>query len=264
MAKSDAEIILEIYQAVLQSDDKFKRLKSSTFWKLFGVKSRQKKVIDKIMSLAESQGLKLTVKSGANIGEEKDDDWIIASSTIGQPSEIPLTSSKVKKPNKEWFEVIKARQFESEREVEAYFITELVDKLGFGYDDIAIGFPVQMFKGVQKMMAEADFAIFKDSGREISNVLMVIEAKKYDKGITVDHISQVQSYAKELLPAYYVITNGDLIMVYQFNGLLAQDERVLEIHRSEIEERWNDLYGYICKEATIKRKEWLINKLGQE
>jgi hypothetical protein len=264
MAKDDAEIVLEIFQSVVQSEDKVKRLKSTTFWKLFGIKSRQKRVIEKILLLCDAQGLKISVKSGATLGEEKDDDWIIIATEIGSPSELPLHSSKVKTPSKEWFSLIKTRIFESEREVEAYFITELVEKLGFLYDDVAIGYPVQMFKGVQKMMAEADFALFRDSGRETKNVLMVIEAKRNDKGITVDHISQVQSYAKELLPSYYVITNGEQIKVYEFNGLLAPDDCVLDFSRSDIEEKWNDLYGHICKEATIKRKDWLLAKLEKK
>jgi hypothetical protein len=45
MAKSEAEVALELYQSVEQSNEKQKRLKSSTFWRLFDVKSRQSKGI---------------------------------------------------------------------------------------------------------------------------------------------------------------------------------------------------------------------------
>ena len=261
MEKNDAETILEIYQSVFQSDEKQKRLKSTTFWKLFSIKSRQKRLVEKIMMLADQQGLRISVKSGDTFGEEHDDDWIIISLSIDQPKIVPLHSSQIKTPPREWFELIRTRKFESEREVESYFITEILEKLGFMYDDIVIGYPLQMFKGVQKMVAEADFALFRNEGREKKDILMVVEAKKNDKGITVEHISQVQSYAKELLPSYYLITNGEQIKVYTFNGLLAPDECVLDFNRSSIEEKWNEFYGYICKEATIKRKEWLLKKV---
>jgi hypothetical protein len=264
MEKNDAEIMLEIFQSVMQSDDKQKRLKSTTFWKLFSVKSRQKSVLDRISLLAEKQGLKFTIKSGCQFGEEKDDDWIIITPTIVQPSSIPLHESEINTPSKEWFNLIRTRKYESEREVEAYFLTELVEKLGYTYDDISIGYSLQMFKGVQKTTVEADCVLFRDEGRDKKNVLMVIEAKKSDKGITVDHISQVQSYAKELFPASFIITNGEQIKVYQFNGLLAPDECVLDFNRQEIEEKWNIFYGTVCKDATIKRKDWLLSKIEKK
>jgi hypothetical protein len=263
MAKTEAEITLEIFQSVQQSTDKQKRLKSSTFWHLFGIKSRKSTVIERVLGLLDAQGLKTSVKSGDTFGVEKDDDWIILSLVLPQPSTIPLHVSKVETPSSEWFNMIRSRKFESEREVEAYFITELLEKLGYGYDDIVIGYPVKMFKGVQKITAEADFAIFKDEGRDTKDVLLLIEAKKSDKGITFDHINQVQSYAKELYPAYYVISNGEQVIVFQFNGMLAPDDRILEFDRDMIEEKWNEFYGNICKEAALKRKEWLCEKLNK-
>ena len=57
--------------------------------------------------------------------------------------------------------------------------------------------------------------------------LLVVEAKKNDKGITVDHISQAKSYVHDLLSACYVVSNGQQIKVYQFNGMLAPDDCVI-------------------------------------
>ena len=259
MAKTESEISLEIFQSVEQSTDKQKRLKSCTFWSLFKIKSRKSTVVERILSLLDAQGLKVSVKSGDVFGSEKDDDWIIISKKLTQPSTIP----RIETPSGDWFNMIRTREYESEREVEAYFITELLDKLGYKYDDIVIGYPVQMFRGVQKITVEADFAVFKDGGRDTKDVLLLIEAKKSDKGITLDNINQVQSYARELFPAYYMVTNGQQVMVYQFNGMLAPDDRVLEFDRSVMEEKWQDFYGYVCKEATLKRKEWLYMKLNK-
>ena len=110
----------------------------------------------------------------------------------------PLQVAPVELPPIEWLKMMTSRSFESEREVEAYFIAPLLEELGYDYDDIVIGYPVKMFRGVQKTTAEADFAVFKGPNRDEKDVLLVVEAKKGDKGITVDHISQAKSYAQEL------------------------------------------------------------------
>jgi hypothetical protein len=262
MAKSEAEVALEIYQSVEQSNEKQKRLKSSTFWHLFDVRSRQRTVVSRIVQLLEAQGLKVSVKSGEPLGEERDDDWVVLTLRLTPPASAPLPVVSGEPPPIEWLQMMTSRSFESEREVEAFFVCPLLEKLGYGFDDIAIGYPVKMFKGVQKTTTEADFAIFKGSDRDEKNVLLVIEAKKGDKGITVEHISQAKSYVQELLPACYVVTNGQEVKVYQFNGMLAPDERVMDFDRTELKEKWSELYGYISKGATLKRKEWLSSKLA--
>ena len=39
--------------------------------------------------------------------------------------------------------------------------------------------------------------------------------------------------------------------------MLVPDERVLDVDKSELKERWVALYNYISKEATIQRKQWM-------
>lgn len=263
MAKSETDVALEIYQSVVQSNEKQKRLKSSTFWRLFAVRARQKKVVDRIVQLLETQGLKVSVKSGTAFGEEYNDDWIVLTLKLLPPEPHVPPTSHVEWPPTGWFETIQTRCFESEREVETYFIIPLVEQLGYEYDDIVIGHPVVMFKGVQKITTEADVVIFKSSGREKGDTLIVIEAKKSDKGVSVDHISQAKSYAQELLPAYYVVTNGEQIKVYQFNGMLAPDECVMDFGRMALKENWQNLYRQMSKEAALKRKEWLSSRLTE-
>src|SRR5574341_2387047 len=142
MAKSESEVALEIYQSVEQSTEKQKRLKSSTFWRLFDVRSRQKKAVDRIVQLLEMQGLKVSVKSGEPLGDEKDDDWILLTMKLPEPTSVPASVSPTEWPAPEWFEMILSRSFESEREVEAFFIAPLLAKLKYSYDDIVIGYPV--------------------------------------------------------------------------------------------------------------------------
>ena len=253
--KSESDVALEMYQSVMQTNDKPKRLKSSTFWWLFNIKARKTTVVERIARIIDNQGLKIAVKSGAPFGEEKDSDWIILTPKLLPPIEVlspPISPSEW--PPLEWFEMMQTRNYESEREVEAYFIVPLLEKWGYEYDDIVIGYPVEMFKGVYKTTTEADFVVFNGANRTKENVLLVIEAKKSEKGISVDHIGQARSYARELLPACYLVSNGQQIMVFQFNGMLIPDERIMDFDKSELKVKWDDLYNYVSKKATIHRK----------
>jgi hypothetical protein len=76
--------------------------------------------------------------------------------------------------------------------------------------------------------------------------------------------TQVKSYSRELLPACYIITNGQQIIVFQFNGMLYQDERVMDFDRSMLNDMWKDLYKYVSKESTIKRKSWMREKFQNQ
>ncbi|MBC8273957.1 MAG: type I restriction enzyme HsdR N-terminal domain-containing protein [Chloroflexi bacterium] len=256
--KTEADVALEMYESVKQSKNKRKRLKSSTFWGLFKVKARKNAVVERIERIIDQQGLRIAVKSGATFGEESGADWIILTLRLPPESTPPWPPILPREwPSAEWFEMMQTRLFESEREVEAYFIAPLLENLGYDYDDIVIGYSVEMFKGVRKTRTEADFVVFNGPSREKEDVLLVIEAKKSDKGISVDHIGQAKSYAQELLPACYIVSNGQQIIVFQFNGMLAPDERVLDFDRVQLRGRWKDLYNYTCKEATIRRKQWM-------
>ncbi len=75
--KTEADVALEIYESVAQSSNREKRLRSSTFWKLFDVKKRKGTVVERIANLLDAQGLRIAVKSGAQLGDEDADDWIM-------------------------------------------------------------------------------------------------------------------------------------------------------------------------------------------
>jgi hypothetical protein len=262
----EAEVVLEMYQSVLQSKVNQKRLKSSTFWKLFKIKSRKKPSVEMIAHLVKEQGLNIKVKSGTKFGAEDKDDWLILTpqTLIAKTSKPSTKSSPINYPENSWFETIINRIFETEREVETYFIAPLLDKLGYGYDDICIGYTLEMFRGVKKIKAEADVVMFDGKSREKIDVLFVVEAKSSNKGINIDHIGQARSYAQELLPSNYMISNGEQIIVYQFNGSLIPDEKLMEFERIELQEKWSVFYSYVNKEATKQRKKWMIDRISEK
>jgi len=259
--KTEAEIALEVYESVKQSSDKQKKLKSSTFWDRFGIEKRTENAVERISRLLNAQQLNLTVKSGAPLGKEKDDDWIVLSLTL-LPQDLPNTTPvQVQCPAPEWFQAIQTRGFESEREVETYFMIPLLEKLGYDDGDIFIGCPVDIFKGTQKAVKEADIVIFKDAKRDKKDILLLAEVKNADKGINSDHVGQAKSYARELLPACYIVSNGQQVKVFHFNGMLIPDQCKMDFSRSELHEKWAEFYSYVSKEATSKRKLWMEDRI---
>lgn len=92
---------------------------------------RTKERIEKVEDALKRKGLVLSLDDNY-FGMENKDDWIILSYV--EPKLLAATSNKVKPINPEignippdkWFELMENRSFESEREVEHYFIIPLL------------------------------------------------------------------------------------------------------------------------------------------
>lgn len=266
--QTDEKVIAanELKDAVIASERKQKIIKSKTFWKMFKVYSRQPQTVEEVKKLLDERDLKVELKpmhgkenEDVIFGKEPVDDyWIVISSIIKPPLPPPTCN----KPSDKWFEDMQKKVFETEKEVVTYFIDPLRKELGYDEDDVVIGYKIKMFKGSRAVYTEADFVLFNGTERTPENALLVIEAKNSNNEITPDHIKEAQSYAKELIPAYYVVTNGRRTKVYQFNGLLAPDELVLDFEQSDLSSKWEELCRYISKDAAVERKEWMNRQSG--
>ena len=71
--KSHDERAIEIRKAVMASRSRQKRLMSKTFWGLFYVDYRSANKIKEIRDLIETEGLELSVKSGAEFDKSRTD-----------------------------------------------------------------------------------------------------------------------------------------------------------------------------------------------
>jgi hypothetical protein len=252
MVFSEDEMRLEITKIrdeVLEKDlddengDRSIRMKGSTLKNRLDIGAMISKTIEKIKRISDEQDLDITVKSGIPFGDHKDEDWIV------------FTHNPVPTPAPEWFDEMLARDYESEREVETYFIVPMLEKLGYDYDDIVIDYSIEVMKGSRKEKPKhPDFVLFNGPGRNENDVLLIIEAKNSDKDITPYAIGQAKYYAKELLPACYIVTNGEMISVFAFNGLRTQDSQILNFNRSMLKDVWKDFYRCVGKKATLKAK----------
>lgn len=247
------EVAAEILQSILASPKKQRRVKSSTFWKKFGVERRSKEKIEIIKKLLEVNSI--FFESDEEIGLESKDRMVKLSYLEPELAEV-FHKANENSLNQDvgWFEDIEERSFASEREVEQYFIAPVLKKLDYTDEDCAIGFRLNIYKGVKKERKEVDFAVFDGSLREKEKALIVVEAKSSEKKLTDDAVGQAHSYAIELSTPYYIVTNGNQIMVFLFRGGLVGDNQIMNFTRQELRLKWQEFYGRLCKASVIETK----------
>ena len=119
-----------------------------------------------------------------------------------------------------------------------------------------------MWEGVTRRRAEADLAYFQDDHHSLADgvPLIIVEVKAPDQPPDAG-TGQVRSYAHWLKPAYYVTTNGDLIVVYNYQGGAVPDVKVLDIKRPELRERFDELYRVVNPAAAKATRQAKLDKL---
>jgi hypothetical protein len=260
MSKSQpiGDVVEEMFQSVLATPKRQRRLRSKTFWDNFGFKMRTKDRVEQVREALKRRGLIVNLD---DMGSEDKDEWIILT-FVEPPPPVAILQDKqptaaVPTPEGAWFDLMEHRVFESEREVEYYFIAPLLEKLGFVEDDFAIGYPVQMYEGVRKVNKEADFVLFNGLSRTRDDALVIVEAKRTEKILTEDAVGQARAYAMWLTTPYYLVTNGEDLRVYLFRGAIQADVLLMSFNRRDLRQQWKVLYNTLNKESVIDYKEKL-------
>ena len=130
----------------------------------------------------------------------------------------------------------------------------LIEHLEYVEDDVAIGFPVQMYEGVKKVNKEADCVLFNGVSRDKAGALLVIEAKKTERILTEDAVGQARAYALWLTTPYYLVTNGDDVRVYLFREAIQPDVVLMSFNRRQMRDNWPALYHTLHKDSVIEYK----------
>jgi hypothetical protein len=263
--RSVPDVAEEILQSILATPKRQRRLRSSTFWEKFGFERRTKERVEQVKESLRQRNMIVNLDD-AKFGIEDKNEWVVLSYIDSPiPASIDLVAdgatSEVPTPDDSWFNLMEARLFESEREVEYYFIVPLLEQLGYVEDDFAIGYPVQMYEGVKKVNKEADFVLFNGSGRSKDNALLIVEAKKSDKIISEDAVGQARAYAMWLTPPFYMVTNGNEIRAYWFRGAVQPDVLLMNFKRSDLRQNWITLYKTLNKVTVIEHKSKLSKML---
>ena len=75
---------------------------------------------------------------------------------------------------------------------------------------------------------------------------------------------QVRSYSYWIKRAYYVTTNGDVIVVHNYQGGAVPDVKVLDVKRSELRDRFDEIYGVLNPAAAKTTRQAKLEKLKSQ
>jgi hypothetical protein len=189
------------------------------------------------------------------------DDWLVLS--------LPLLPQQRDdrpdpRPSAEFFDHLQSVRLGSEREVEMHFVSPLFCELGYNEDQEAAGFPFDTWEGVHHRVAEADLLYFVDDRHRLTDgePLVLVECKNTSQGPDAG-VGQVRAYSFWVKPAYYVVTNGDGLTVYNYQGGAVPDVKVLEVKRADLRDQFDDLYRVLNPAAASEARRDKIAKLTQ-
>ena len=75
--------------------------------------------------------------------------------------------------------------------------------------------------------------------------------------------NQAHSYALWVIPAYYVITDGRIVSVWDFQGAVAPDRELLTVSQGELAGSFGDLYSRLNPTAAAAARQAKVSRLGE-
>ncbi|MGO9080892.1 MAG: type I restriction enzyme HsdR N-terminal domain-containing protein [Streptosporangiaceae bacterium] len=246
--RDPAEIVATLRRSIEASQRGSRRVRAHRFRELFGFSAWSAARREMVGRLLADEGIVVQPA----LEEAGRDDWLILSMpTLPQLPEAHLEPA----PSAEWFAYLEQVQLGSEREVEMHFVSPLFEKLGYKQEQEAAGFGFVLWEGVRQHNVEADLLYFVGDvhDTEHGEPLVLVECKALGKGPDAG-LGQVRSYAFWLKPAYYVLTDGDYVTVWNYQGGAVPDVRVIEVRRGELREKFDELYAVLNPEAVLKAR----------
>jgi hypothetical protein len=244
-SKDPIQISVNIRESIEASNRKSRRVLFHNLRGQFGWQAWTASRKELVAQLLKDQGI-LAQPSIADAGLY---DWIMLSMPI-------ITSSSTKDPvsrpdDKSFHELINVH-LGPEREVETHYVSRLFHTLD--YEDIheALGLGFLLYEGVSHKRVEADFIYFANGDHSIpgGKPLVLIEAKSAGQKLDAA-IEQAKSYANKVKPMYYAVTNGDVFILWNYQGAIP-DVKVLEFRRDELKDRYDEIYRLLNRETATK------------
>ncbi len=253
--RDPVDVVASVRRSIEVSRKGSRRVRCNTLRDLFGFEAWTGQRKDRVTRLLEGQG----IHADPRVSEAGLHDWIVLSLPV--PA-APDGSRPDPRPSQEWFEHLMSVHLDSEREVEMFFASPLFHGLGYSDEHEAAGFRFVVWEGVTHRTVEADLVYFADEHLSLKDgvPLVLVEVKSSDQPPDAGK-GQARAYALWVMPAYYVTTNGALIIVYNYQGGAVPDVKVLEVKRSELRERFDDLYGLLNPRAAAETRRVKADKL---
>lgn len=254
-AKDAADVVASIRRSIEVSPQGSRRVRCHTLRDLFGFDAWTGQRRERVGELLEGQG----IHAEPSVSEAGLHDWIVLSLPV-MPT--PNDSSPDPRPTQEWFEHLTSVHLDSEREVEIFFASPLFHAVGYSDEHEAVGFRFDMWEGVSHRKVEADLVYFADKHRSLDEgvPLVLVEVKSPDQPPDAGK-GQARSYALWVMPAYYVTTNGEVVVVYNYQGAAVPDVKVLDFKRSDLSKRFDELYRLLNPKAAADARRAKIDKL---
>jgi hypothetical protein len=259
--KDPAEIIQTIAQSIRVSQRGARRVRAHRFKELFGYQVLNAQRREKIEQLLAEAGIEVR----PSLEEAKRDDWLVMS----MPVEVPVPeASPDPAPTPEWFAHMASVRADTEREVEMHFASPLFrEGLGYSEDQEAAGFAIQAARGSRPGRIEADLLYFADDKRDVraGEPLVLVECKRLikDEKELLAAAAQARSYALWAPVAYYVITDGSIVSLWDFQGAIAPDRELLRLPQAELAENFSDLYSRLNPDAATTARRAKISRLAE-
>ena len=219
--RDPVDVAASIRRSIALSPRVSRKVRCRTLRELFGFRTwstQRRETIGKILADQNIAVQPALSEAGPN-------DWLVLSLPDLPP---PRDDHPDPRPTQEWFEHLMSVHLNSEREVEMFFASPLFHGLGYTDEHEAAGFRFDTYAGVQFRVAEADLLYFADERQSLTDgvPLVLVEVKDSDQKPDAG-TGQAKSYAFWLKPAYYAITNGNVIIVYNYQGGAVPDVQVL-------------------------------------
>jgi hypothetical protein len=259
--KDPAEIVQTIAQSIRVSQRGARRVRAHRFKELFGYQVLNAQRREKVEQLLAEAGIEVR----PSLEEAKRDDWLVMS----MPVEVPVhETSPDPAPTPEWFAHMASVRTDTEREVEMHFASPLFrEGLGYSEDQEAAGFAIQAARGSRPGHIEADLLYFADDKRDVreGEPLVLVECKRLikDEKELLAAATQAHSYALWAPVAYYVITDGRTVSLWDFQGAVAPDRELLRMNQAELAENFSDLYSRLNPEAATTARRAKISRLAE-
>lgn len=155
---------------------------------------------------------------------------------------------------------------DTEREVEMHFASPFFrEGLGYSEEQEAAGFGIRWARGSTPGHVEADLLYFANDKHDVEagEPLVLVERKRLikDEKELLAAAAQAHSYALWIIPAYYVITDGTIVSVWDFQGAVAPDRELLRTSQAELAGSFDDLYSRLNPRAALAARQSKISLL---
>jgi hypothetical protein len=254
--KDPAEIVATLRRSIEVSQRGSRRMRAHRLKDLFGFQAWSPARREMVAALLAGEGVVVQPA----LDQAGRDDWL----TFSIPAlGVTTTAPADPPPTAAWFADKVGLQLGSEREVEMHFVSPLFEQLGYRVEQEAAGFGFVMWEGVRQHHAEADLLYFASDLHDVADgdPLVLVECKAVGKGPDAG-LGQARSYAYWLKPAYYLVTDGDYLTVWNYQGGAVPDLRVCEARRATLSEKFDELHAVLNPKAALETRRQKINLLA--